>query len=303
MNVKGINASGTKATNALIVGGTAVAKLAPIADKLSKFFGGDKKSANSSVPVVDTGIPPLSQFISSIKTTGIATTNSYTFTFTPPSKVIANGSDIGVYKDRLLNLMCASTELPSINISTQQVRYFGEIIDMPNDKNYGGFTSTFYVDASMYVKLFFDRWIEYIQNPNSREFAFYDDYTANIVVTVFDKHGLPHYMVCLESAYPKTIGAVQLSQDSREVMKITVDWVYRKTYTYMIENDVKAGAALSGTQVKPTLAQQLMGYAGQFKDYQNKFNNTNGDIGRSKNLIKKGDWGGLVGQNNGSVWG
>lgn len=291
---KGADLSG-KLVGPGIIGATAVGKF-------QKFFGGNDTPPTSSQVIKDTGIPHLSEFIANVKNEGLAQTNNFAFIFTPPKKVIDYGDDIGMQNDRMVSLLCYSADLPSINIATAPIRYFGEIIDMPNDKNYGGFSSTFYVDTSMYVKLFFDRWISTIQNPYSRNFNYYDDYTANLMVKVFDKHGLEHYRVYLDNAFPKSIGAISMSQDSRDIMKVTIEWSYRRYTTSKIENSVKAGAEQVGTEPKQSMSQRLMGYAGQFKDYQNRFNNMSGDISRTQSLIKNGDWGGLVGQNTGGAW-
>lgn len=289
-----VNNIGNFATRTGILTGT-------VANKFDKFFGGSDPS-NKTTPKPPQDIPAISDFIASVKKEGFALTNNFTFMFTPPALVLEHSNDLGPFNGRLLNLMCESTELPSIHIDTIGMQYYGEIIDVPNKKSYGSISTTFYVDTSMYIKLFFDRWQEAIINPESRTFSFYNDYIANLAIGVFDKHGLQHSQVILFEAFPKTVSAVTLSQESRDIMKVTVGWSYRYARSFMFENSVTANSVKSGKERKQTLSDTIMGYAGNFKDYQDRFNNMTGDVSRVQSLIKGGDLGGLIGQNLGGGW-
>ena len=277
---------------------------AAAASKVEKFFGlGAGTPANVGKPVPkDTGIRPIGDFISTVKTNGLAQTNHFTFDVILPTPVRQACSSF-LADNKFLNLMCSSTELPSVNIATVPIRHFGEQIEMPNDKNYGSVRATFYVDASLYVKAFFDRWVEFIIDPQTREYNFYSNYVTQISINVYDKHGFLHHIVKLDDAYPKSIGAVSLSHESRDVMKLDVEFMYRRFVAQNVENTLfDYGDQSANTEPTPSWSQRLQSYAGQFKDYQNRFNNAVGDISRSQNLISKGDFGGFVGQNFGGGW-
>jgi hypothetical protein len=86
---------------------------------------------------------------------------------------------------------------------------------------------SFYVDTSMKVKFLFDNWMTYIQNPTSRNFNYYDEYTADIVIEVQDIKNQSRYGIKLFEAYPKSIGAVQLDYAGKDVMKMSVNIAYK----------------------------------------------------------------------------
>lgn len=251
-------------------------------------------------PARDTGIQPIGNFIAQIKNTGLAKHNHYTFTLIPPSKtdVFNDGSQID---PRVLQLLCSNCVLPGVNIGSSQHRTFGEQYDMPNDKTYGSVTSSFYVDNHFHVKKLFDQWSEAIMDPVSRTFNFYDDYVTNIEITVFDKNSVPHYTMIIEDAWPKSVNDITLGYDSQDFMKLDVTWAYRKWSSYLIENSVHNLSGPVNTVQKPSIHDRLMGYVGNFKDYQDRFNNISGDMNRAKDMLKNKDWGGFVGQSFGGA--
>jgi hypothetical protein len=86
---------------------------------------------------------------------------------------------------------------------------------------------SFYVDNSMTVKLLFDNWMTYIQDPGTRNFNYYDNYTADIVIEVQDLKNQSRYGVKLFEAFPKSIGAIQLDHANKDIMKLSVNFAYK----------------------------------------------------------------------------
>lgn len=289
----------SKGSNALTVAGGFAGKVSGLADKFNKHKG---QPAPEVKPPRKTEIQPLNAFIAQIKKDGLARQNSYTFTFSSPYDVNLREGGSGtenwklIPNERMLELLCSSCSLPGVNIGSAQQRTFGELYEMPNDKMYGALNSTFYVDNHFMVKKLFDQWQELIMDKTSRTFSFYNDYTTNISVKVFDKWGMPHYEMVMYNAWPKSMNDITLANDSSEFMKLDITWAYRKFETFTIENDLHTLHPQPEGQRSVSARDRLMGYVGGFKDYQNKFRNVRGDISRSKNLIRKSDWGGLVGQ-------
>lgn len=285
-----------KGTNAVTLGAVYYDKVTQNATK----FGLIKpEESPKPKPREDTGIRPITDFISTIKQSGIAKTNHFTFSFLPPFKTDVFG-DMNT-STRMFNLMCSHTTLPGVNIATNPSRTFGEQFEFPNDKIYDPVSTVFYVDAKMHVKKLFDLWTEVIQDPRARTFNFMHDYSAHVVITVFDRNSRPQYMVVLEDAFPKTMGEVSLGHDVSDIMRLNVTWSYRRWSSWLIDNDIHKLDGPVNTERKPSVHERLMGYVGDFKDYQHRFNNLMGDINRSKEMIKNKDWGGLVGQNFGGA--
>lgn len=294
-----INNALTRGTNA----GTLAANVTDKFAKLSTAFGGDKVTRNpeKSAPEPDVGIKSLNSFISEIKNVGLARKNHFSVIVTPPTRIQSDyASDW-----KKLNLLCSSVSIPGQNIDTTPIRTFGEAFQMPNDKTFGALNTTFYVDSNLHVKRMFDNWFDHIQNSMSRKHNFYDDYVQKTMfINVFDIANNQHCSVEVESAFPKSMGDIQLSQDSREVMMLDIMWSYRIVRTKYLDANVKDNKATIGKEKELSMHDKILGYVGNFKDYQDRFNNASGDIQRAKDLSRAGDIGGLVGQNfGGGVFG
>jgi len=157
----------------------------------------------------------LNEFISLVKSEGLSRTNRYRV-------------DIpGIGDSRRVSLLCSEAQLPGIAYSTAQLRQYGEQRESPYEKMYENVNLTFLVDTSMSVKKYWDEWMNLIQNPSTRDFNYYKNYTTTIKVTVLDTEDVERYSVKLFEAYPKSISSVSLSYESKDVMKITVGIVYK----------------------------------------------------------------------------
>ena len=169
---------------------------------------------------------PLQNFISKVKQDGLARNNRFVVgIFADPNSQIMNLGDRGWMRDALL--LCDQVQLPGTNFNTTDLRTFGEIRKTPYERLYEDINMSFYVDTAMTVKLLFDNWMTYIQDPGTRNFNYYDDYTADIVIEVQDVKNQSRYAVKLFEAYPKSIGAIQLDQGNKDVMKLSVNFAYK----------------------------------------------------------------------------
>ena len=172
----------------------------------------------------------LDKFIANVKSGGLARTNRFTVFFTPPSKKITTPSK-KIAKDNQVFLYCDQIQLPGLNFSTIQNRAFGEFREVPYEKLFGDITMSFYVDTNMKVKVIFDEWMAYIQDPTTRTFKYYNDYTCEMMIEVQDLNDNTKYKVNLFECYPKTMGAIQLDYASKDIMKLpmTMQYKYFKT--------------------------------------------------------------------------
>lgn len=161
----------------------------------------------------------LSNFISEVKTRGLARTNRYTVQILDPADPDSA---------KLAQLFCESASLPSINMNTTPYRIYGESREMPYERGFDPVTLTFYVDAEMKIKKMFDSWINSVMNPVTRQMGYYKMYTRDIKIEVFDvSETLAPYSITLCEAYPKNIGTVQLDYNSKDVMKLPVTITYK----------------------------------------------------------------------------
>lgn len=134
-----------------------------------------------------------------------------------------------------LNLFCDQVQIPGISFSTNQVRSYGEFREVPYEKLYEPLNMSFYVDAGMIVKHTFDRWMEMIQDPSSRNFNYYHSYISNVInILVEDKESRARYKVELYECFPKSVSPIQLDYSARDVMKVNVNMVYKYSRTYLL---------------------------------------------------------------------
>lgn len=193
----------------------------------------------------------LNEFISSVKTEGMMTTNRFDVEIALPN-ILTQKSYNNNLKKVLLH--CETVNLPGLNISTTQARTFGEIREMPYERLFDNVSMSFYIDNTMQVKDLFDTWTnESIQNSTSRTMNYYNDYISNIVITVYDRTERMRYAVTLYEAYPKNISPIQLDTAGRDVMKMQVSmqykfWSHTVGETITGDNPMNPSPASSPTQ-------------------------------------------------------
>jgi hypothetical protein len=163
----------------------------------------------------------LKQFIAEVKNGGVMKNSRYSV-FMPPPKGLSSEVNL-----RKLLLFCSEAQLPAVNLSTFQIRTYGEIREAPYEKLFDNVNLTFYVDQAMEVKLYFDRWMYLIQNGMTRTFEYYDNYVTDLDIYVEDARDDSRYVVTLRECYPKTINAVNVSYDSKTEMKLQVSFNYK----------------------------------------------------------------------------
>ena len=167
----------------------------------------------------------LNEFISNIKTNSLARQNRFTVSIASTStNTSAN----------IVELFCEQAVLPSLSFASQPVRSYGEQREVVYDRNFESVSLTFLVDRQMKVKDYFDQWTNKIIDPYSRLVGFYDEYVRDICIITQDTKDNDTYIAVLREAYPKTVAAVQLDHNSKDVMKLQVTFNYK----YHINNQL-----------------------------------------------------------------
>jgi len=203
-------------------------------------------------------------FISEIKTKGIARTNRFTVDLTPPK---ALGEEV----KRML-LFCEKANLPGINIATAQVRTYGELREMPYERLYDPIQLTFHVDRNMTVKSIFDNWMGYIVNPSDRTMGYYSNYVTPMTIRVQDLEDKTTYLVQLYEAYPKSVSTISLDAgNNNDTMRLDVTFNYKYWVATPISTDPYTGLEKS--------AGGLDRYIRDFTGFQQKYLKGLGEAG------------------------
>ena len=78
-----------------------------------------------------------------------------------------------------INIYCSKVSIPDRSIPQGLYRHYGSSFAYPNSAmTYGTLTTTFYCDATMTIKKFFDAWQHLIYNPMTGNFNYYNEYTS-----------------------------------------------------------------------------------------------------------------------------
>lgn len=219
----------------------------------------------------------LNEFISSVKSDGLMRSSRFAVSFSLPV-VIGPGK----YSEdlRKVLLYCDNVNLPGLTIETTAAKTFGEVREMPYQKQYDNINMGFYVDNNMSVKLLFDSWMNAIQDPVSRTFNYYKDYTTDITISVYDIANKSRYAVTLFQAYPKAINPVQMDYGNKEVMKLSVSMNYKYWQSSALMQSSSTDSTTNQTQGIPFLNGGFLGdsmsipstYFTNFNQYQTGFN-------------------------------
>lgn len=208
----------------------------------------------------------INNFISEVKVGGLARQNRFAVLFTPPV-------DIGTPELQKVLLFCDTSQLPGVNFSTVQNRTYGEFREIPYEKLYDNLNMSFYVDTQMKVKSLFDSWINKIQNPVTRNFNYYNNYTCEMTIDVQDTVDRTRYQLTLYECYPKTLGAISLDYASKEIMKLPVTMQYK----YWTATAVSANPF--GDDIELVESKLFEQSVNDFTGFQEALNRTTGTTG------------------------
>ena len=132
--------------------------------------------------------------------------------------------------EKLSSLFAEGTQLPQTRVNVTPLRMFGPPRYLPHFAEYGGdnISINFYLDRSMEVKRFFDRWIDGVIDRNTNLAYYYSNYISKIEIAQLDEQDKVSYAVRLIDAYPISVNPVQLDQGSMGVSRLNVTFTYKK---------------------------------------------------------------------------
>ena len=139
-----------------------------------------------------------------------------------------------IVESRDINILCRQ-----VNIPGRQMTSLNRIIGVKGQEVSYGFveddvTMEFYVMNNWGIRSYFEEWQNLVLNQNSKYIGYVNDYGKKIRIHALKK-GLDFnfkqktsYGVELESAYPKTINAIQLTNDLDGLLSLSVTFAHRQ---------------------------------------------------------------------------
>ena len=188
-------------------------------------------------------------FVQFVKTDGMAHQNRFYVTLGMPRVVGADSARTTQNRIRDLHLLCKGVNLSGVAVSTAPTRLVGEVYEMPYDRTFSGATLTFYVDRQMFVRKFFEDWVNGIQDPESKVMSYYDDIVSEIKISVMDKQNNTTYVHTLHGAFPKKVGDINLDSINNDVMVLDIQFEFHNYVSEMmspVPNPTQGTTVLGG---------------------------------------------------------
>ena len=164
---------------------------------------------------------------------GIATTNRFAITITPPTAGLLNlGALLGdgplVNDPRDINILCQSCSLPGKLIMTGDYDAYGaNPRKYPQSSIQEDVAFTFLLTNDFYAKKTFDTWQNSIVNQTTQLVSYDDKYKTDVFIQELDKDNTPVYAVRLRDAYPTAVNSIDLSNTNTDaVASVSVNMTY-----------------------------------------------------------------------------
>lgn len=181
----------------------------------------------------------INEFISQVKSEGLARDNRYLVTITPPASLVGGSPDVK------LRLLCQSVNMPGLNFVSNPVLTYGEQREVIYNRQFEPINMEWILDTRMDIKRFWDDWQQLMIHPVSRMVSYYQDYIGTIEIDQLDSSDeeKPRYAVRLYEAYPKTVAPIAYSAGSKEITKLSVTIEYK----YWLPLNVESGSGIEST--------------------------------------------------------
>ena len=181
----------------------------------------------------DLGINPgvtknnsIAEFQASLnRSGGMARANRYEV------KITAHGNHPGGSQNRIVNLHCNTINMPGHDLEQQTQKLGSEpATEIVQGHEYrGNITATFYLDANLETKSWFDKWQEMSFNPVTHKARYYENYIGEMEIYQLGNDGGRAYGIKCEEVYPATVGAIEYAYESTDTIALlTVEFAYKK---------------------------------------------------------------------------
>jgi len=200
----------------------------------------------------------ISEFQASLeRSDGLARANKFEV------RIIAPKEHPGGTDTRILNLYCNSITMPGHDLKQQTLQFASEpATEIVTHHSFAGnIMATFYLDAGLETKAWFDKWQEMAINPVTHKAKYYSEY-ADATMEIYQRNGQDGvagrtYGVKCEEVYPATVSPIEYSYDSTDTIQLlTVEFAYRK---WREIDDLTSGTTVSRESALPDIIEQLPG--------------------------------------------
>jgi hypothetical protein len=141
-------------------------------------------------------------------------------------------------ESRNVSMRCESINLPGRNLnSATDSNIYGPTREVVNGVTYADdINMTFQASSGLEERVFFEEWQALAFDERSWNVGYYNDYISTVDIYILDRQNQRRFGLKLHEAFPKTIGATDLSQSANnELIKLAVTFSFRYWTTLDVE--------------------------------------------------------------------
>lgn len=158
----------------------------------------------------------LAGFISKLKSSsGLSLASQYIVTIADPY-----ANDITILVD--------SVSVPGVNLMTQEVRTFGEIVMTPYGVLYSPISMSVLLDNTGNQLRYFHDWSNSVVDRHTRFVHYKRDYAKTVTIAMLTRNGDVVYKIELEDAWPIAVSDIQLDYSNTGTNKINIQLQYSR---------------------------------------------------------------------------
>ena len=141
-------------------------------------------------------------------------------------------------ESKKVSMRCESINLPGRNLnSTTDSNIYGPTREIVDGVTYADdINMTFQASSGLEERVFFEEWQALAFDERSWNVGYYNDYISTVDIYILDRQNQRRFGLKLHEAFPKTIGATELSQAANnELIKLAVTFSFRYWTTLDVE--------------------------------------------------------------------
>jgi hypothetical protein len=171
----------------------------------------------------------LDEFKNEALSRDMARPNLFEVVVSPPTGFLQSGS-------RLVSLFCDSASLPSQNLVTKRTIIYGQSYPRVTGADYGDRVSlTFFLDADMLVKRFFEDWLDLAVNRSTQNISYQNAYIGGLdVIQLKSKDHDESYRTVFEEVFPVGVQLISVDNNqSNSIHRLEVYFEYRRWFSIL----------------------------------------------------------------------
>ena len=119
-----------------------------------------------------------------------------------------------------LAFLCKATVIPAMTVGTVDIKFRGRSIKIAGDRTFEDWNITVYNDTNFKLRNAFERWQNGINNMSDNEgLTNPADYQVDAFIDHLDRNGNTVKSYTLRGAFPKTVGAIELTYDEQTAIE------------------------------------------------------------------------------------